>query len=108
MADLVSTSEDNSTTGNVISNDLGAGLSVTKVNNVATNVGTPITLSSGALLTLNSNGTFTYNPNKKFESLNDGQTATDSFTYTINDGRGNNSNAGNVTMSISGVTDPSD
>ncbi len=104
MADLLSTSEDNGTTGNVMSNDSGEGISVTKVNGDATNVGSQVTLPSGALVKLNSNGTFTYNPNSKFEALNPGQTATDTFSYTIKDNQNNVSSA-TVTMTIDGAAD---
>src|SRR5207237_989033 len=34
----------------------------------------------------NGSGTFTYNPNGQFESLAIGETATDTFAYTVNDG----------------------
>jgi VCBS repeat-containing protein len=107
VPDSFTTNEDNSTTGNVKTNDISnavGSLTVTMVNGIATNVGTPITLNSGALLTLNSDGTFTYNPNRRFESLKDGQNATDTFTYTVTNSHGNTDSA-TVSMSISGVTD---
>jgi VCBS repeat-containing protein len=51
------------------------------------------------------NGTnVTYDPNGQFESLNDGETATDTFTYTISDGSGGTDTA-TVTVTITGVTD---
>ncbi len=110
--DLISTSEDNSTTDNVLTNDSGVNLSVLGVNlsvaqlnsKVATNVGNQVTLASGALVTLNSNGTFTYNPNSKFESLNPNQTAADTFSYTIKDNQNNVSTA-TVSMTINGAAD---
>ncbi|MFM2311896.1 MAG: hypothetical protein RLZZ04_1172 [Cyanobacteriota bacterium] len=113
--DLVSTSEDSSTTDNVLTNDSGTSLSVLGVNlsptqlnsKVATNVGTQVTLASGALVKLNSNGTFTYNPNSKFEYLNPSQTATDTFSYTIKDNQNNISTA-TVTMTINGAADAPD
>jgi VCBS repeat-containing protein len=108
VPDSFSTNEDSSTTGNVKANDTdpnGDNLTVTMVNGVAANVGTQVTLASGALLTLNSNGTFTYNPNSKFESLNNGQNRPDTFTYTISDNHNNTASA-SVTMTITGVTDP--
>ena len=77
-------------------------LTVTAVNDNAADVGNQITLASGALLTLNSDGTFTYDPDE-FESLNDddnGDTAMDSFTYTIGDGNGALDTA-TVTITIS-------
>ena len=37
---------------------------------------------------LNSDGTFSYDPNGQFEDLNVGESETDGFTYTIDDGSG--------------------
>ena len=45
-------------------------------------------------VTWNANGSFTYNPNGRFESLAVGQTATDTFTYTVSDGQGGTGTAG--------------
>ena len=41
--------------------------------------------TSGTLgaVTWNADGSFTYDPNGQFESLAVGQTATDTFTYTV-------------------------
>ncbi len=104
--DSATTDEDTPITGNVLSNDTDPDsdpLSVTEINGVATNVGTQITLASGALLTLNANGSYSYNPNAQFEALNNGDTATDSFTYTISDGV--STDTATVTVTINGVND---
>ena len=104
--DSATTDEDTPITGNVLSNDTDPDsdpLSVTEVNGVATNVGTQITLASGALLTLNANGSYSYNPNAQFEALNNGDTATDSFTYTVSDGA--STDTATVTVTINGVND---
>ncbi|MDJ0517457.1 MAG: FG-GAP-like repeat-containing protein [Trichodesmium sp. MO_231.B1] len=105
--DAVTTDEDSLLSGNVLTND-GDGendpLTVTEVNSNAADVGSQVTLPSGALLTLNIDGTFDYDPNGQFESLNDGDTATDSFTYTIDDGNGGTDTA-TVNVTIDGVTD---
>ena len=82
-ADGFGTDEDTSfTTGNALANDTDPDasdtLSVTGINTAGT-VG---------LVTDNGDGTFTYDPNGQFESLAVGETATDSFTYTISDGNG--------------------
>jgi VCBS repeat-containing protein len=112
QSDAFATDEDTALTGNVLT-DNGSGadsdpdgdpLTVTAVNGAAADVGTQITLASGALLTLNANGIFDYNPNGQFESLNAGQTATDSFTYTVDDGQGGSATA-TVTVTIDGVND---
>ncbi|MFN6516410.1 MAG: beta strand repeat-containing protein [Nostoc sp. CreGUA01] len=110
--DALSTNEDTILNGNVLianpttpdSDPNNDTLTVTQVNGTAASVGNQITLTNGALLTLNSNGAFVYNPNNKFESLNNGQTATDSFSYTISDGKGGTSTA-TVNITINGVTD---
>ena len=56
------------------------------------------------VVTWNADGSFTYNPNGKFASLAVGQTATDSFTYTVSDGQGGTGTA-RVTLTIAGVND---
>ncbi|MCA9198762.1 MAG: VCBS repeat-containing protein [Planctomycetales bacterium] len=55
-------------------------------------------------VTNHSDGTFTYDPAGAFESLAAGETATDSFTYTVTDNQGASSTA-TVTMSITGAND---
>ena len=82
----------------------GDSLTVVRVNGLAANVGTPVTLASGAIVTLNSDGSFTYDPNGSFEDLDTGETDTDSFTYRASDGD-LESNAATVTITINGVND---
>jgi VCBS repeat-containing protein len=96
------------TSGNLLTNDTdpnaGATLSVATVANssgTAVPLGTATQLPSGALLTVNANGTFTYNPNGAFNSVNAGDTASDSFTYTLSDSLGGKSaSPATVTISI--------
>ena len=113
--DSLTTDEDTSISGNIFA-DNGNGVdsdpdgdtfTVTEINGNAADVGEQITLASGALLTLNLDGSYSYNPNGQFESLNDGQTETDSFTYTIDDGNGETSGA-TVSINITGVNDVPD
>ena len=110
--DEVTTNEDTVLSDNVFA-DHGNGpdydpdgdpLTVTKVNDSSLNAGTQISLASGALLTFYTNGNFDYDPNGQFESLAVGTTATDSFTYTIDDGKDGTSTA-TVTVTITGVND---
>ena len=61
-------------------------LTVVAVNGREAAVGDTITLPSGARLTVDEDGNFTYDPNGAFDGLTLGETATDSFTYTITDG----------------------
>ena len=91
----------------VLGNDTdaeGDTLTVAEVNGVVANVGPRVTLTSGALLTLNADGSYTYDPNGQFESLDDGQSDTDSFTYKANDGDAD-SNEATVMITINGVND---
>ncbi|MEH2071087.1 MAG: Ig-like domain-containing protein [Nostoc sp.] len=106
VADTATTSEDTTVNISVLANDSDPDndpLTVTNVNGNAVTVGTPITLSSGALVTLNADGTFTYDPNAQFESLDVNEIGTDSFTYTISDGRLNT--IASVNLTINGVND---
>ena len=62
--------------------------------------------TSGTLgtVTNNGDGTFTYNPNGQFESLAVGETAQDTFTYTVSDGNGGIDTA-TVTVTVEGEND---
>jgi VCBS repeat-containing protein len=110
--DAFATNEDTTVNGNVLA-DNGNGpdddidgdpLTVTHVNGSTANVGTQIVLASGALLLLNADGSFSYDPNGQFEALGPGDSAQDSFTYTISDGQGGSDTA-TVTLTINGVND---
>ncbi len=54
--------------------------------------------------TVNGDGTITYDPNHTFDSLQVGQTGTDSFKYKANDGSADSGSA-TVTLTITGVND---
>jgi uncharacterized repeat protein (TIGR01451 family) len=95
-------------TGNVLANDSdanpGDNLIISAVEGNNLNLGESITLASGAEVTLNGDGTFDYNPNSQFEDLNEGDTATDSFTYTVSDGNSGTATA-DVTITVDGAVD---
>ena len=82
----------------------GDGLTVTEVEGALENVGTEITLNSGALLTLDGNGAFTYDPNGQFADLGDGETATDFISYTVADGAGA-TDQGSLSVTVNGAND---
>lgn len=107
VADVFQTDEATVLNANILANDqdvdVGDVLQVAAVNDVAANVGSQITLASGALLSVNADGTFAYDPNGQFESLGVGTTATDTFTYTASDGQANG--LAGVTITINGVND---
>ncbi|MEM9273768.1 MAG: FG-GAP-like repeat-containing protein [Cyanobacteria bacterium P01_F01_bin.143] len=106
-ADNFTINENQIIASNVLQNDTdvdGDDLTVTAINGNSNNIDQQITLPSGVRLTLNSNGTFSYNPNPVFDSLNAGETATDSFNYTISDGNGG-TDIGRVSFTINGLSD---
>jgi VCBS repeat-containing protein len=82
----------------------GPALAVAEVNGSAANVGSTITLASGARLTVDANGNFAYDPNGQFRDLPAPGTgasnaqATDTFTYALAGG-----STATVTMTIDGV-----
>src|SRR5262249_59778437 len=80
----------------------GVGQSVGSGNVSAGTVGSEITLASGAHLTVAADGSYVYDPHGAFESLGDGATATDSFTYTATEGR-KSVGEGNVRNTINGA-----
>jgi VCBS repeat-containing protein len=95
--------------GSGADSDIDNALAVTAVNGVAVDVGTPITLSSGALLTLNADGTFSYDTNGAFNGLAaagsgaSNISATETFTYTLNGG-----DTATVTITVTGVDSDDD
>ncbi|RNL63791.1 tandem-95 repeat protein, partial [Nocardioides marmoriginsengisoli] len=98
VADSTTVSEDaGASTVNVLGNDTDADtdpLAVTAVD------------STGTLGSVTNNGTnVSYNPNHAFESLAVGETATDTFGYTVSDGHGGTDTA-TVTITITGANDP--
>ena len=87
---------------NDVDPDTGDTLTVTVLNGVAITVGQQVALASGALARLNADGGFTYDPNGAFDSLATGQTAQDSFLYTVSDGLGATDEA-MVTIVVAGL-----
>jgi uncharacterized repeat protein (TIGR01451 family) len=82
------------TTDSVLTNDLDPNSDPLSVTNFDT------TGTKGSV-TDNGDGTFNYNPNGKFEDLAEGESTTDSFTYTISDGNEGTDTA-TVTITITG------
>jgi len=81
--------------------DPGDTKTVTKLNGTAT---LTQTLPSGASVTINANGSYSYNPLAAFQGLSTGQTASDSFTYAMQDGAGAQDTA-TVNITVSGISD---
>ncbi|HTS40487.1 MAG TPA: Ig-like domain-containing protein, partial [Xanthobacteraceae bacterium] len=92
-----STNED---TGNPIT----ISADVTDVDTSDTHTFTIDTSATKGSVVNNLDGTFQYNPNGQFESLAVGESATDTFTYTADDGHGGTATA-TVTFTIQGEND---
>ncbi len=90
--DTATTDEDNNTTINVLANDTDEDGDTLSISGVTGSTGS-VTIDGDNIL---------YNPNGQFEFLNAGDTATDTFTYTVNDGNGLTDTA-SVTVTINGV-----
>ncbi|EAW33229.1 Ig-like domain-containing protein, partial [Lyngbya sp. PCC 8106] len=101
--DTDSTDEDTAININVLTNDSdpdGDSLNVSMVDGTNTK----------GQVSINNNGTISYDPNGQFDNLEADETATDSFSYTINDGKGGTDTA-TVNLTINGVsatTQPND
>ncbi len=98
-ADIAAVAEKSAATINLTNNDTdpdaGTDLEVTALN----------TTGIKGLASINPDGEgVTYNPNGAFNSLAVGETTTDSFTYTVNDGNGG-TNTATVTVTIIGEND---
>ncbi len=96
--DAFSTDEDTAISGSVLGND-----SDPDDDNNTLSVTGPTVSVSGAAVTVNADGTFDYDPTGFFDDLPVGQTATDSFEYTLSDGT--SSDTATVTITITGVND---
>ncbi len=93
----ITTSEDSLVSINVFDNDKEYQGGVLKVSSYDSSS------AGGGIVTYNGNGIFSYDPNGMFDYLNDGETATDTFTYTITNGDDIYDTA-TVTITITGVS----
>ena len=104
VADSSTTGEDTTASGNVLANDSDPDasdvLTVSAVDGLAANVGSPVAGTYGTL-TLNADGSWTYVPNIAANRLALGQTVSNTFTYTIRDSAGATSTS-TLTVNVSG------
>ncbi|MDP3632687.1 calcium-binding protein [Phenylobacterium sp.] len=99
IADAFAATEDGAAvTLNVLANDTDADAGDTKT---LVSVDTAGTIGSA---TANADGTVSYNPGANFQALKAGETATDTFSYTMKDTAGLTSTT-TVTMTVTGVND---
>jgi len=106
--DTGTTSEDDVVYLDVLDNDSGGNsISIYSIDQddptIETGDGEWILLASGARIMIQGD-IIIYDPNGAFEDLDEGETATDTFTYTIQMGNGTIATA-EVSVEITGVTD---
>ncbi|EMI57701.1 LamG-like jellyroll fold domain-containing protein, partial [Rhodopirellula sallentina] len=82
----------------------GDSITITEINGISGDVGTTVTLASGATVQLNADGSFDFDPGTVYQGLNDGESATDTFTYTVIDGNGN-TDVATATITTTGIND---
>jgi len=78
-------------------------LAISKVGGKSEDLGKEVLLPSGAKITIFADGGMTYNPNGAWETLAQGDFATDTFFYRA--GNGTNFGIGNITFTIIGEND---
>lgn len=116
--DVAHVFEDEISTGNVFANDIDAdagdangdgiadGLNITAVNDDAGAVGQTITVGaedSGVSIVINADGSYSVNA-EDADYLAEGETFSDTLTYTVNDGNGGTDSA-TITVNVTGVND---
>ncbi len=95
-SDTAATDAQHGTTVNVLANDTDpqAGVSL--------NVASVVTTGIKGSVKINADNTLTYTPGVGFNYLSAGETATDTFSYTVSDGHGGTSTA-TVSVAVAGV-----
>jgi hypothetical protein len=96
VANTYTTAEDTSVSGNVLTDDTGAGADFDIDGDSITAVAGTFATAQGGTVTLAANGTFTYTPAANFNG-------SDSFSYTITDGT--LTSTATVTLTVTDVND---
>ena len=99
--------EDGVTNLTILNNDRDPDadpLTIVEIDGEPVTTGVPLVLLSGATVTLRPDGTIDFQPGANSQSLDEGETATTGFTYTISDGKGGTDIA-TVIVTINGAND---
>jgi VCBS repeat-containing protein len=103
--DAGATTENATTSGNVLTNDRdgdGDPLTVSAVSGGI--VGDAVEGSNGGTFTINPDGTYAFSPGSSFDNLAPGATRTTSVTYTVSDDNGGSVQA-TLTVTVTGQND---
>jgi hypothetical protein len=100
------TNENEQAAGNVLTNDFSfdGDKTVTKINDLAENVGQEVQGDNGGIFIIAADGTSSFDPNGQFEYLGDGETETTTVTYTI-EGYAGEYSTSTVSVTVTGVND---
>lgn len=104
--DIARTNEDSPVLIDLLENDLGVlghTVTITMIDGATAFAGDTIKLDDGGLVTLRGDGVVAFDPNDAYEHLNAGQSALESFRYTISDGV--NTSSATARVLIGGVND---
>ena len=101
--DFAQVDQDDSVSGNLLSNDTGAGLVLVSVDGVSINEETDISVNFG-LLRIDQNGNYHYSANAA-AFLPSGVTAQETLTYLVSDASGDTAE-GRLSITIHGINDP--
>jgi uncharacterized repeat protein (TIGR01451 family) len=118
LANARATPEGSAVSGNVVTDDDGSGtdtdrqdgtnLAVNRIEHGSTTLtvsgSTVLTLANGATLTIAPGGGYTFDPNGAYDALGLGQSATEVFTYRIQDLQGLYNEDGTATDSVATLT----
>ena len=105
--DSFNVDENESTTGNVLTNDDDTGggtLTVTAVDGAAGNVGQSVRGSQGGTFTIDAQGNLSFDPGTDFDFLRAGETRTTTITYQVTNPGGETDTA-TVVVTVTGVND---
>ncbi|MFJ5369929.1 Ig-like domain-containing protein, partial [Bosea sp. CER48] len=106
--DAGGTGENESATGNVVSNDTdpdGDALTVIAVGASGNGVGAPAAGSNGGSFTILADGSYSFDPGTAFDDLAAGETRETSIAYTVSDGEGGVASAV-LRITVTGTNDP--
>lgn len=102
--DAATVTESVATTIMVLENDTSpnTALHITSVGGQAITVGATVTLATGSTVRLNADGTLTYTSGASFDAMTVGQTAAETFAYTVANIAGDFTDTGSVAVTING------
>ncbi|WP_170214852.1 Ig-like domain-containing protein [Halomonas halmophila] len=91
----------------VLSNDIdpdGDSLGIIEVNDDTSSLNTAVSGDNGGTFIIRADGSYDFDPGSDFQQLDQGESATTSVSYTVDDGEGGK-NTATLTVTVTGITD---